>query len=751
MKTRPWGRRRSAWALLLILIAASNSGQARWREDVDPGDSGGGNPPPAPPVYVFPANGFDWEAPDRYSMWVGAWHERGGATRNWPVETYNPDYVNPSKWVLYLMGCQSEADFRYDLDPDNHPKGKTKYEWSWDGKQTAPSSNCYLALDFPEQGNYPVTLRVTYEDSTQETWTNPVRVEDFLVVVLGDSSASGEGAPDSPLHGPGGIEYAQADWVDNRCHRSANAGGAQAAERLENSSKYSSVTFISFACSGATLIADSWYNDAPLAAVDPYEIEDTLWRGVGLTGPYAGIEPLLLPNGDPDFSQKLPAQTEALRRALRRVPGDPMRKVDALIVAAGINDVRFSDLAAVCVLYDQCYAETVGDEFNEIELTFQFEEDLAYIQPGWDVLRRDLFPEHDPIEADTALALSYPGFFRDDDGSQCWWILDDAIPLWVRIIGYTLGIFDLGWTSDEIDWAERFWAVWLNDEVEQAATRNGFTFVGTIPERFERHGMCAEDRWINTATDAAYIQGDDTGQASVFASMFSKGTAHPNEKGYKAYADEILNHLAYLTDNTAPVPQSDKIWGTEGLEKFLFGELLYNDYDADGDELKAWVSTLPAQGQVTMDDFGFAYWDVSGVQAPHKDSFFYTVSDGLETRLARVDLYLAELVLKVVTAISGSGDTQPISIGGLVGSNRLEPPYRVLFPEFPSGLPDERYGSFRTVAGEDRLWYTPPTVDKPVKFELRFQVQSETLNRDSLSYGQAVDGMLELRVEPAKK
>lgn len=750
MKNSGPGPRRIVWPLLVFLLISLNTAFGRWKEDGDPTDSGGGQTQ-IPPRYVFPANGFSWEAPDRYSMWIEAWHERG-STASWPVETYRPEYVNPSSWALYVMGCQSEDDFFYNIDPDNYPKPTTKYSWSWDGNKTSPSTDCLRTVNFPAQGTYQVSLTATYANGTTETWTNPVRVEDFLIVVLGDSSASGEGAPDKPL-GQFDGDAANADWVDNRCHRSRWAGGAQAAKRLEDAYPKSSVTFISFACSGATLITDSWYNESPLAAVDPYEIEDTLYRGVGLTDPYAGIEPILLSNGDPDFSQKLPAQTQALRRALRPAPGQPMRKVDALIVAGGINDVRFSDLAAVCVLYDGCPSETVGDEFNELPLTDQFQEDLKNVQPGWSVLRQQLFPDYDPIQADTRLALQYPGFFHDDNGDLCGWILDDAIPDWLRQVAFfVLGIVDLGWTKDEIEYANDYWAVWLDDETRLGATNNGFTYVDTINDRFYHHGMCAFDRYINTPTDAANIQGDDVGEATVLASVFSKGTAHPNGKGYAAYADEILNHLAYLTDNSAPVPNNDKIWGTEGLEKFLYSEVLFNDYDPDNDDLTAFISTLPAKGKLTMTEYGYAYWDPDGVTAPYSDSFFYTVSDGLATRLAKVDIYLAEMVLVPVTAVNTGSAPEPISVGGLIGRNRLEGPYKVVFPDLAGdGQIIGEFGEFRTLPGEDRIWYTPPEVKSTTRFEIRFQVQSETLDRNSLSYGEAIQGVLKIRVEPQKK
>jgi hypothetical protein len=86
---------------------------------------------------------------------------------------------------------------------------------------------------------------------------------------------------------------------DRRCHRSANAAPAQAARMLEMADPHSSVTFLSFACSGATINTHN-YDDA--AFYDPYQRPPTYPlvkdRGTGILGPGCGQEP-----PDPDRPQ----------------------------------------------------------------------------------------------------------------------------------------------------------------------------------------------------------------------------------------------------------------------------------------------------------------------------------------------------------------------------------------------------------------------------------------------------------------
>lgn len=79
-------------------------------------------------------------------------------------------------------------------------------------------------------------------------------VSNILMVVMGDSYASGEGNPRNVgawLKDPssGFRPY----WDSDRCNRSVHGAPAQAALRLENSSKKTSVTLVDVSCSGATV------------------------------------------------------------------------------------------------------------------------------------------------------------------------------------------------------------------------------------------------------------------------------------------------------------------------------------------------------------------------------------------------------------------------------------------------------------------------------------------------------------------
>jgi hypothetical protein len=130
-------------------------------------------------------------------------------------------------------------------------------------------------------------------------------VRDLLVVSIGDSIASGEGNPDQRNISPAQREQ----WIDRACHRSWWSGPAMAGSELERSDKHSSVTFVSVACSGATISGD-------LIAGDNSQVKQVA--------------------------------------NLVRDPNGEMRPIDALLIQAGANDVDFSSLVRDCAEFPAC-------------------------------------------------------------------------------------------------------------------------------------------------------------------------------------------------------------------------------------------------------------------------------------------------------------------------------------------------------------------------------------------------------------
>ena len=113
-----------------------------------------------------------------------------------------------------------------------------------DGKQAVDRPGgglCKFLIDFDKEGTYKV--RVDKQDGSGEKvpYVSTVVVQDFLIVSLGDSLATGEGNP---------------PYGDYSCDQSPKAYGAQAASKIEDADPRSSVTFVQLACSGASIDSD---------------------------------------------------------------------------------------------------------------------------------------------------------------------------------------------------------------------------------------------------------------------------------------------------------------------------------------------------------------------------------------------------------------------------------------------------------------------------------------------------------------
>ena len=198
------------------------------------------------------------------------------------------------------------ADFR--VKPERCDR-RARYRWLVDGDEVAVlHGTCALQHYFDPEGEYDVRLE-TEGPAGARSSGHRVRIEDWLVVSIGDSVASGEGNPDRrrPI-----------EWQERSCHRSGLAGPARAALALERGDPTTSVTFVHLACSGATVER-------------------------GLLGPYAGIEPDRAGTlHDPQVAQ------------LHEVRERARRDVDAVVLSVGANDAYFGPAAFFCTLFPGC-------------------------------------------------------------------------------------------------------------------------------------------------------------------------------------------------------------------------------------------------------------------------------------------------------------------------------------------------------------------------------------------------------------
>ncbi|MFN2378358.1 MAG: Ig-like domain-containing protein [Candidatus Binatia bacterium] len=614
--------------------------------------------------FTKPATELKWQLAKRAHLWVDAWRTHQNNSKPWPKETYDPRYVYPETFEAQFRDqCQNQTDWDYYVNSIGSLEGQAgRYQWSVNGVVQVAAGDCFLQqLWLPGEGIHDVKLEVFKPGAATPylTKNEDVRVRDYLIVLFGDSAASGEGSPD--LQRPTNSEWGS--WVDRRCHRSAWAAVPQAVQELEND-PHSTVTFLNFACSGATL--KHW---------EP-------GQGVGILDRYAGIEPTAAAAeyGDNDPTFYLPSQVDQLSVALRtewpnNFVAEP-RKVDMLFTTGGINDVRFAKLALACVLLEECHNVTTSlfdAEANAVR--FVFDDLAARIPEGYVELRDALVDEG--IDVKETFVMQYPGAFESDDGSQCQVMLEDVLPpdsvwnlvlnpligpavLTTTVLGpfleYEIGVNfptvlvnaltgDLEWSPDEIDWMVDNAMPTLDQALRDGAQAAGFTFIDGIQQAFAKHGYCANDNWIRRADEASFVQGpwnivskplnvppllDPTEDLGLGIQALTKGLMHPGTKGYDAWAKVLRPTMAKLR-NHAPVAKSDVYTLNTASDPVFdtgFGAgVLLNDFDPDDDPIRAQMLKGPNYGTATLTQEGrLVYTPNAGFSG--FDSVYYNVSDG---------------------------------------------------------------------------------------------------------------------------
>jgi hypothetical protein len=256
-------------------------------------------------VLAKPIASFTWNLSPRYE---DSW-------KAWTGTIYEPNFVTPKTWRVNFDACASEGGGSRIVEYSWRIEGKTLFWFP----VVFTSTECKKSFNLPGQGAYQATLTIRTSDQQISSSTRTVIVKDWLIVSIGDSISSGEGNPDQPGDYEGRLEHLTAFnvivhrpavWKDQRCHRSALSGPAQAARQIEDNDPDTSVTFLSFACSGAEIT---------------HVYSDT----------YDGEEP----HGE---KSPLPNQIDAVKTL---VGG---RQIDALLITAGINDLHITDIVKAC-------------------------------------------------------------------------------------------------------------------------------------------------------------------------------------------------------------------------------------------------------------------------------------------------------------------------------------------------------------------------------------------------------------------
>lgn len=248
-----------------------------------------------------------------------------------------------------------------------------------------------------------------------------IKVEDELVVALGDSYASGEGNPDRPAYfddnetdidviykrlrkkkdffmrrEPKRDKNPKVAWLDPRCHRSMYSYSFKAALLLALSKPQRAVTYVSYACSGAetTNIIDK---------------------------PQQGSEPLS------GAGKKVPAQLKVLKEALECKGGwradkckKNLREIDYLLLSTGGNEVGFAKFVAYVILgfslpktSKKPTDKTPDDIKDKLKISY---ENLHKMLTGDNGLN---IKDCEEKNCKRVFLTAYPNILHDEDGKLC--------------------------------------------------------------------------------------------------------------------------------------------------------------------------------------------------------------------------------------------------------------------------------------------------------------------------------------------
>jgi hypothetical protein len=379
---------------------------------------------------------------------------------------------------------------------------------------------------------------------------------DRLIVVMGDSYASGEGNPDASviarnfvtsLDGPPVQNDNNATWMSERCHRSMWAGPmragikmAQNTEHVENGVKIQhggGVTVISTACSGAEL-ADLMIGGNGYKGRMTFEQMKNAHRDL------EGYEKLpLFRTVTPDHWLRLKPQ---LQEIIDLLGTSSPSVADALLLSIGGNDIGFGDIVVNFLL-----TKGVPDDKTKKKHAASIGRLGNAFSPLFQQIEEKLRPEN-------VYLMAYPDPTRlsapaapNADAEYC---------------SCSAGAFTILTAAERknllcIDEKENRYAsndilLKLNGQLAGVAARHGWYFVHGLERepfltgstanpralpQFDSHAWCADDgkRWLRTYTDSFVLQ-------ELIPNKFplSSGTMHPNANGHEAYMSVLQDAMS---------------------------------------------------------------------------------------------------------------------------------------------------------------------------------------------------------------
>ncbi len=533
---------------------------------------------------------------------------------------------------IYLHTCARQLDHMHrNCELEDHesylePKG-TRIILHVAG---VDSGNCEWRIDGAVVGtakcdHADVTTKVSYNEqhsvvvtpSSGPAITADITVKDILIVSFGDSFSAGEGNPEKPVsfsnefsdytrssrHGgflklvdsfpvrlPGPEFWGDnaANWTNSQCHRSLYSQHTKAALQYSLEHSHLSVTYLNYSCTGAEVyegILNAWWardvskafwDDAPQMVKalrdlcdDPSLFKETEWSKGDRT--------------DSHFNSMMAKFPKC---------GKLTRKIDALLLSIGGNDIGFANMIANSAINSQISDRRFQGARPWVYGLWRYAAQPQTFAAGRGRARNLIPPHYRELskQLDSYLNLApekvvlsaYPDVSTDEKGNTC------------QTVNMGMDVHSIfGMNNPRASDDSEAFVDFLHDFMKDQASKQKWNFADQhlqagSPNNFKGHGLCAKNedalesvsmkfprptlpgsppyqwkpfipedyspytarnRWLVTPNDAylatnyldRYLSDADPVQP-LYASTLS-GAFHPNALGHAALADSVLVQL----------------------------------------------------------------------------------------------------------------------------------------------------------------------------------------------------------------
>lgn len=416
---------------------------------------------------------------------------------------------------------------------------------------------------------YPDGAEVTLTSAGTVVAKETIKVEDILVVGLGDSFAAGDGNPDRPVsfrvNRPmsydteregypqrypleSNVRYTEprfrnraAGWAHRNCHRSLYSHQLRTALHLaaDDPAQQRSVTYLGLACTGSTMLNmfDVYSGlDEPASSADPaHAIRKPQLSQLDI------LAQALCAPGEAKLDTAVNYNAgEALEIGERAIhvrvceEAKRLRKPDLVLLSVGGNDVGFSGLVSNASLRGQ-FLGVVKLFSEDPRITPDKARAFMGRVPGrYAGLAKALQAVTGLADHNRVLLSAYPRMHENEEGHAC-------------ASGRRGFDVSAAWLlqGKAVAAAEHFMDEAFTPGMAKAATEAGWTFVDghRTGDGFKRHGICA-------------VAADETETPSLANVQFPRFRENGTDSAWQPYKPDQYRHYAprqryFLTPNDA--------------------------------------------------------------------------------------------------------------------------------------------------------------------------------------------------------